>query len=153
MHINNGLAFFPLEIPSPPIGLKVDSVYSTSISISWQPPYDAMCIIREYQVSYTMQGGSEQLHEVQDTTSSELTSLEPHTEYTICVRAKTVHFGDYCTPITIHTLETGKMVMENHCFNCSLNYFHVCTLFNEFNLCLPHCNKFVLVPLSYNECN
>ena len=101
--------FLSLEIPSPPIELIVDSVYSTSISISWQPPYDAKCSIREYQVSYTMHGGSEQLHEVQDTTSAELTSLEPHTEYTICVRAKTVHFGDYCTPITIHTLETGKM--------------------------------------------
>eukprot|EP00731_Ephydatia_muelleri_P035388 Em0119g1a len=94
------------EIPSPPIGLKVDSVNSTSISISWQPPYDAKCITREYQVSYTMHGGSEQLHEVQDTTSTDLISLEPHTEYTIRVRAKTVHFGDYCTPITIHTLET-----------------------------------------------
>ena len=103
------LHFSLLEIPSPPIGLKVDSVYSTSISISWQPPYDATCIIREYEVSYTMHGGSEQLCEVQDTTSTDLISLEPHTEYIIRVRAKTVHFGEYCTPITIHTLETGKM--------------------------------------------
>ena len=101
--------FSLLEIPSPPIGLKVDSVNSTSISISWQPPYDARCIIRDYQVSYTMHGGSEQLCEVQDTTSTDLISLEPHTEYTVRVRAKTVHFGDYCTPITIHTLQTGKM--------------------------------------------
>ena len=103
------LTFFKsLEIPSPPIGLKVDSVNSTSISISWQPPYDAKCIITEYQVSYTMHGGSEQLLKVQDTTSTDLISLEPHTEYTIRVRAKEVDFGDYSNPITIHTLETGK---------------------------------------------
>ncbi|KAL5491840.1 hypothetical protein EMCRGX_G017205 [Ephydatia muelleri] len=97
------------EIPSPPIGLKVDSVNSTSISISWQPPYDAKCIIREYQVSYTIHSGSEQLCEVQDTTSTDLISLEPHTEYTIRVRAKSVHLGDYCTPITIHTQETDNV--------------------------------------------
>ena len=55
-----------------------------------------------------MPGGSEQLHEVQDTTSTELTSLKPNTEYTICVRAKIVRFGEYSTPITIHTL--GKVI-------------------------------------------
>ena len=67
--------------------------------------------ITEYQISYTIHGGSELLYDVQDTTSAELTSLQPHTEYTIRVRAKMVDFGNYSTPITIHTLETGKRVM------------------------------------------
>ena len=89
--------------PPPPSGLKADSVSSTAVSISWQPPDGVTGHITEYQVSYTMSGGSEQLHEVQDTTSTELTSLEPDTEYTIRVRAKMVTFGDYSTPITIHT--------------------------------------------------
>ena len=47
-----------------------------------------------------MHGGSEQLHEVQDTTSTDLISLEPHTEYTVRVRAKTVHFGDYSITVS-----------------------------------------------------
>ena len=106
------LHFSFLVILSPPIGLKVDSVNSTSVSISWQPPFDAQCSIREYQVSCTMHDGNEHLHAVQNTTITELTSLEPNTEYTIRVRAKMEDFGDYCNPITIHTRETGKMEME-----------------------------------------
>ena len=94
-----------LEIP-PPIELKADGVTSTSVTISWQPP-NYTHSIREYQVSYIMTSGSEHLHEVQDATSTELTSLQPHTEYTIRVRAKTVEFGVYSIPITIHTL--GKI--------------------------------------------
>ena len=98
-----------LLVPSPPIGLKADGISSTSVAISWQPPYNSKCVT-EYQVSYAVHGGSEQLHEVQDTIKTELTSLEPHTEYTIRVRAKAVRFGEYSTPITICTAETaGKM--------------------------------------------
>ena len=59
-----------------------------------------------------MPGGSEQLHEVQNSTRTELTSLEPHTDYIIRVRAKMDEFGEYCTPIIIHTEEIGKMNEE-----------------------------------------
>ena len=97
---------FPV-IPSP-IELRVVGTSSTTVAISWQPPYNADGVIKEYQVSYTAHGGSEHLHDVQDTTSTELTSLEPHTEYTVRVRAKMRNFGDYCTPITIQTPKTGK---------------------------------------------
>ena len=76
------------------------------MTISWQPSHEPNGIIRGYQVSYNPHGESECLHDVDgDTTSTELTSLKPHTEYTIRVRAKTVDFGDYCTPITVSTLE------------------------------------------------
>ena len=86
-----------------------DSIKTTSMTISWQPPHDVNGIIRGYQVSYTPHGGRAHLHDVVgDTTSTELTSLKPHTEYTIRVRAKTVDFGYYCTPITVSTLEEGE---------------------------------------------
>ena len=99
-----------LVIP-PPIGLKADYVSSTSLMISWQVPDDLKGFITEYQVSYTMHGGSEQLHKAQGTTSAELVSLEPDTEYTIHVRAKfRVEFGEYSTPIKIHTL--GKINID-----------------------------------------
>ena len=99
---------FPLPslVIPPPILLKYD-VSSTSVTLSWQPPDDVKGFITEYQVSYTMRDGSEQLHEVQNTTSTELTSLKSHTEYTIRVRAKVVEFGKYSTPITI--LTTGNV--------------------------------------------
>ena len=79
------------------------------MAISWQPPHDVNGIIRGYKVSYTTNGERECLHvAVGDTTSTELTSLKPHTEYSIRVRAKTVDFGDYSTPITARTLEEGE---------------------------------------------
>ena len=79
------------------------------MAISWQPPRGVNGIIRGYQVSYTPHGESECLHDVVgDTTSTELTSLKPHTEYTIRVRAKSVNFGDYSTPISVSTLEEGE---------------------------------------------
>ena len=91
----------------PPVGLKVDGVTSTSVAISWQPPED-MKFIRKHQVSYTMRSGSEQLHEVQDTTSTELTSLKSDTEYTIRVRTKMVVFGEYSISITAKTRADGE---------------------------------------------
>ena len=112
-----------LAIPASPIELKVDGASSTSLAISWQPPYDADGVIREYQVSYTANGGSEQFREVQDTTSTELTSLEPHTQYTIRVRAKMGNFGDFSSPITIQTPTTGKM--EKHYVHYKENYLFV----------------------------
>ena len=74
--------------------------------------------ITEYQISYTIHGGSELLYDVQDTTSAELTSLQPHTEYTVRVRARVVNFSDYSTPITIHTTgnEGEKLQMHNISF-------------------------------------
>ena len=95
--------------PSPPIGLKADRIKDTSMTISWQLPHDVNGIIRGYQVSYTPHDESECLHDVVgNTTNTELTSLNPHTEYTIRVRAKTVDFGDYSTSITVSTLEEGE---------------------------------------------
>ena len=97
-----------LVIP-PPMGLTANDVRSTSLMISWQVPDDLKGFITEYQVSYTMHDGSKQLHKVQDATSAELASLEPDTDYTIRVRAKSmVEFGEYSIPITIHTA-SGKM--------------------------------------------
>ena len=79
------------------------------MTISWQPPQDVNCIITGYQVKYTPHGESECLHDVvRDTTSTELTNLKPHTNYTIGVRAKTVDFGDYSTTITVNTPEDGE---------------------------------------------
>ena len=129
MHLCN----VPSLVIPPPIGLKADDVSSRSLMVSWQAPDDLKGFIIEYQVSYIMHNGSEQLHEVQDTTSTELTSLEPHTEYTIRVRAKVVDFGDYSTPITIRTtgnVEIGLYIVHNllhnfrilHAVSCKWSY-------------------------------
>ena len=104
-------------VPSPPIGLKAFSITSTSMTISWQPPHEPNGIISGYQVSYTPHGESEYLHDVVgDTAGTELTSLKPHTEYTIRVRAKTVDFGDYSTQVTVSTKEDGKLMFSIFAF-------------------------------------
>ena len=96
-------------VSSPPLEVKILNITFTSMTISWQPPHDPNGIIRGYQVSYTTHGERKCLHDcVGDTTSTELTSLKPHTEYTIRVRAKTVKLGQYSTPITANTNEDGK---------------------------------------------
>ena len=103
------LHLFPLLVPSPPIGLKAFSITSTSMTISWQPPHDPNGIIKGYQVSFTPHGESECLQDVVgDTTNTELTSLKPHTEYIISVRAKTVDFGNYSTLVIVKTQEDGE---------------------------------------------
>ena len=79
------------------------------MTISWQSPHYPNGVIRGYQVSYTPHGETECLHNVVgDTTSTELTSLKPHTEYTIHVRAKTADFGDYSSPIGVNMLDDGE---------------------------------------------
>ena len=103
------LHVFPLLVPSPPIGLKAFSITSVSMTLSWQTPRDLNGIIRGYQVSYTPHGESECLHDVDgDTTSTELTYLKPHTEYTLLVRAKTVDYGDYSSLVIVSTKEDGE---------------------------------------------
>ena len=93
---------------SSPIGLKVEYMKATSMVISWQPPHD-VTDIRGYQVSYTPLDGSELLHDVSgDATRTELIGLNPHTEYTICVRAKGVDYGNYSAQITACTLENSE---------------------------------------------
>ena len=102
----------PSSVPSPPIGLKADNIKATSMTISWQPPHDVEDIIRGYQVSYTPHGESEYLHDIAgNTTSTELTGLRPHTEYTIRVRAKTVDYGEYSIPSIASTLEEGELII------------------------------------------
>ena len=96
-------------VSSPPLEVKIQNITSTSMTISWQPPHDPNDIIRGYQVSYTPHGKSESLHDViGNTISADLTSLKPHTEYAIRVRAKTVTLGQYSTPIIVNTHEDGK---------------------------------------------
>ena len=103
---------YPSSVPSLPIGLKADSIKATSMTVSWKPPHDVKDIIRGYQVSYTPHGESKCLHDIAgNTTSTELIGLRPHTEYTIRVRAKTVDYGEYSTPITARTLEDGELII------------------------------------------
>ena len=107
-----GQKAYPSLVPSIPIGLKADNIKATSMTISWQPPHDVSSIIRGYQVSYTPHGESECLHDnARNTTNTELTGLRPHTEYTIRVRAKTVDYGEYSTPIKASTLEDGELII------------------------------------------
>eukprot|EP00731_Ephydatia_muelleri_P013279 Em0007g589a len=92
-----------INAPSAPIGLKADRICSTSVLLSWVAPQRLNGTIRGYQVSFTTQGEPECLLDVEETTSTELTSLKPHTEYIIRVRAKTADYGDYSIPITLCT--------------------------------------------------
>ena len=95
---------------SGPIGLNASCITTTSMSISWNPFYNPKVFIRGYQVSYTPLGEGECFQDIStNTTSTELTGLRPHTEYTIRVRAKAaVDYGEYSTPITARTLEEGE---------------------------------------------
>ena len=100
---------------SPPLEVKILNITSTSMTISWQPPRDPNGVIRGYLVSFTPRGERKCLQDVVgDTTNAELTSLKPHTEYTIRVRAKTVKLGQYSTTITANTNEDGKLIFPNH---------------------------------------
>ena len=97
--------------PSAPIGLKADRITATSILISWLAPHRLNGTIRGYQVCFTPRGTNNRQCNVDvagEDNSIELTSLRPHTEYTISVRAKAVDFGDYSIPITISTLHEGE---------------------------------------------
>ena len=104
--------FFPIltsSVPTSPLLVTADNIKSTSMTILWQPPHDPNGIIRGYQVSYTPHGESE-CHQdvVENTTSSELTNLKPHTKYSVCVRAKAVEFGDYSTLVIVSTHDDRK---------------------------------------------
>ena len=101
------------SVSSSPLLVTAGNIKSTSMTISWQPPHDPNGIISGYQISYTPQGETECLHDiVGDITNTELTCLKPFTVYTICVRARTVTFGVYSTPITISTLEDGECTLH-----------------------------------------
>ena len=80
------------------------------MSISWDRVDDPNAIIKAYQVGYTQHGENECLQDVvENTTSTELTGLRSHTEYTIRVRAKAAEdFEEYSIPITTRTLENGE---------------------------------------------
>ena len=87
-----------------PVAVVADNITATSMTVSWQPPHNANGIIKSYQVSYTPEDESECIQDIAgDITSTELTSLKPYTEYTICVRAKTQEFGEYSISITATT--------------------------------------------------
>ena len=101
----------------------MDNIKDTSVVITWQPPHGVEGIISGYQVSYTPHGEIEFFHDIAgNTTSTVLTGLRPHTEYTIRVRAKTVDYGEYSTPITARTLEDCEW---NNVYSVYLiNLFH-----------------------------
>lgn len=92
--------------------MKADHITATSMLISWLAPHWSNGTIRGYQVCFTPRGTNNRQFNVdvagEDNCSTELTSLSPHTEYTISVRAKAVDFGDYSIPITISTLHDGE---------------------------------------------
>ena len=96
-------------VPLPPTDLKAVKMKTKSITVSWVPRGTHM-YITSYQVSITPHDGSEHLHDVAGNTSTtELTSLTPRTEYTIRVRAKSeAGCGDYSEPIVVTTPEDGK---------------------------------------------
>lgn len=96
-------------VPSAPVEVVADNIRPTSMTIYWQPPHNANCTISNYQVSCTPLGKSGPIYDIAgDITSTELTSLKPHTKYTIRARAGTVEFRDYSIPITETTRQDGN---------------------------------------------
>ncbi|KAL5477471.1 hypothetical protein EMCRGX_G024272 [Ephydatia muelleri] len=86
---------------SPPKNVKIQEVTSTSAKIIWEPQDSNGGILMGYEVSYTPNGGHLNAVNVQNATTWKLTDLNPCTEYSISVKAKTA-----AVPITVSTLET-----------------------------------------------
>ncbi|XP_068224771.1 ephrin type-A receptor 4-A, partial [Palaemon carinicauda] len=90
-----------VEVPSMVSSVRVTSVKSTEISLTWDAPSDPLSEIEMYEVRYYVKG-------MENNSSSVLTkkeessigSLRQRTDYGFQVRAKTTHgWGDYSQPI------------------------------------------------------
>lgn len=111
---------FPPSVPSaPPQDVRLHSLSSTSINVSWvAPPTDShhRNVVGYILVYQSVKGQDMELHQVSgigaDTTSYVLEDLEKWTEYFVWVRANTdVGPGPESPPALIRTLEDGMSKM------------------------------------------
>lgn len=99
-----------MEVPAPPLDVKVREVWSRSCSISWSSPYSGNSPITKYIIQYWRdQGSGNRLHE-KEVPSSQSTALikdlHPGTSYVLKVVAEnTVGRGDPSASVVFHTGE------------------------------------------------
>lgn len=108
--------FWSLLAPSlPPQNIRGHNTSSSSIKIYWEPVPEANRhgIVREYHFYiYPIQSPVSSFDDV-DTTGDlykTFTGLEPYSNYSIQMAAKTVELGNFSEPIFVMTDEAGKDV-------------------------------------------
>ena len=100
----------PLLAPTlPPQNIKGYSTSAHSIMVSWDPVPESgrNGIVREYRVEYSTEGNNSLLKGIK-VMREELLGLQPFSNYTIKVAAKTVAYGNYSEPIFVTSGELGK---------------------------------------------
>ena len=77
--------------------------------VSWDPVPESgrNGIVREYRVEYSTEGNNSLLKRI-NVMGEELLGLQPFSNYTIKVAAKTVAYGNYSEPIFVTSGELGK---------------------------------------------
>ena len=112
-----------------PQDIQNSSISSRTAIISWSPPeeHEQNGIVISYTVLVVKAGSEESFQLTSPDTSVTLTSLMPHSMYSISVSASTsVGPGPYSTTIMLHTLEDGKQKKHaNNFFNTTLNIYFI----------------------------
>ena len=104
----------PLLAPTlPPQNIKGSSTSAHSIMVSWDPVPESgrNGIVREYRIEYSTEDSNILSICVQariEVMRKELLGLQPFSNYTIKMAAKTVAYGNYSEPIFVTSGELGK---------------------------------------------
>ena len=105
------IIYFLLVAPSTsPRSIFLDSVNSTSINTTWEPPLvpEQNGVIREYRINLTETNTGTVLHFNSPEPFQMFTELHPYYTYEIVVAAVTVAVGPYSIPVQITTPEDSK---------------------------------------------
>ena len=105
------IIYFLLVAPSTsPQSIFLDSVNSTSINTTWEPPLvpEQNGVIREYRINLTETNTGTVLHFKSLEPFQMFTDLHPYYTYEIVVAAVTVAVGPYSIPVQITTPEDSK---------------------------------------------
>ena len=103
-------------VPDPPRNVKITSLNSTSVLVTWDDPIDNKGVISDYTVHYfcanTSQCKNDEQHKA-DERSLVVTGLHPFTRYTFVVFAWTIAGkGGNSKPATVRTPEAGEKPLK-----------------------------------------
>jgi len=114
--IRRKLNIFTDGFPAPS-NVKLRRVSSTALEVAWDSP--PLSGIVGYRIYYNMFAVDDmekwQSMEIGPYKTTEISSLEPHTSYAVCVRAKASdgRYSDFSEIIVSNEPESGKLVAFN----------------------------------------